>query len=261
MKRMTDIKEEILLSYFPDFLDTKMLKYVELKFKLEDELEKLTGWNDQKKSLLTRQTQKMMEEKFESIDKDSSITKFWSNNTTAKKVRAKELKDSVKNMIRKNISQEIVKAKKPIMIMQGSKFTGQIEWVECDKYGNEIDHDLEMAKNSSRLTLDLDRLMNNTRIKGNKSSKNGSPPQSQRTKGRNLRASLSGEKQARVIYLLNSVSDLSKKEAVRIFQIYNNKLLTVQTALNYYKICLVLFGNKVGGKEVSKFIKLKLVSK
>lgn len=56
MKRMTDIKEEILLNYFPNFLDTKMLKYVELKFKLEDELEKLTGWSDNKKSLLTRQT-------------------------------------------------------------------------------------------------------------------------------------------------------------------------------------------------------------
>ena len=116
-----------------------MLKYVELKFKLEDELEKLTGWNDTKKSLLSRQTQKMMEEKFEAIDKDSSITKFWSNNTTAKKIRAKELKRSVKKMIRANISSEIVKAKKPIMIMQGSKFTGEVKWVECDKYGNEID--------------------------------------------------------------------------------------------------------------------------
>jgi hypothetical protein len=56
MKRMTDIKEEILLSYFPDFLDTKMLKYVELKFKLEDELEKITGWNKIKKKAPTRQT-------------------------------------------------------------------------------------------------------------------------------------------------------------------------------------------------------------
>jgi hypothetical protein len=48
MKKMTDIQEEILLSYFPEFLDTQMLKFIELKFKIEDELEKLTGWNEKK---------------------------------------------------------------------------------------------------------------------------------------------------------------------------------------------------------------------
>ena len=81
------------------------------------------------------------------------------------------------------------------------------------------------------------------------------------TQGANQKSTaLSGEKQARIIYLLNSIRDLSQKEANRIFSIYFNKLLTVQTAMNYYKICLVLFGNKHGGKEVSKFIKLKLVS-
>lgn len=42
----------------------------------------------------------MMEEKFKSIERDSTMTKFWSNNTTAKKIKAKELKNSVKSMIR-----------------------------------------------------------------------------------------------------------------------------------------------------------------
>jgi len=43
MKKMTDIQEEILLSYFPEFLDTQMLNFIELKLKIEDEIEKLTG--------------------------------------------------------------------------------------------------------------------------------------------------------------------------------------------------------------------------
>ena len=197
MKRMTDIKEEILLSYFPDFLDTKRLKYVELKFKLEDELEKLTGWNENKKSLMSRQTQKMMEEKFESIDKDSSITKFWSNNTTKKKLKAKELKISVQKLIRQNISQEIVKAKKPVPIMKGNKFTGEVEWVECDKYGNELSY--EKQKNKSKMSLNMDKFMkNNEELKSQKTSPGS-------TTRKRFKASLNGEKQARVIYLLLSL--------------------------------------------------------
>jgi hypothetical protein len=46
----------------------------------------------------------MMEAKFESIDKDSSIAKFWNNNSNARKMYAKELKENVNNLIRQTIS-------------------------------------------------------------------------------------------------------------------------------------------------------------
>lgn len=61
MKKMTDIQEEILLSYFPEFLDTQMLKFIELKFKLEEELESLTGWNERKNNPQPVQGQKNSE--------------------------------------------------------------------------------------------------------------------------------------------------------------------------------------------------------
>ena len=248
MKRMTDIKEEILLSYFPDFLDTKMLKYVELKFKLEDELEKITGWNKIKKKAPTRQTQKMMEAKFESIDKDSSIAKFWNNNSNARKMYAKELKENVNNLIRQTISSQIVKTKKPVMIMRGNKYTGEVEWVDCDKCGNDLKVETGPEKNSFGNWQE------------NVNQQNETLNSDSYGHGINLQAKNSGNEQEIVIQLLNAIRDLTDKEAQRIFDLYYNKILTVQTALNYYQICLVLFGNKAGAKEVGRFIKTKLVS-
>lgn len=83
--------------------------------------------------------------------------------------------------------------------MHGNKFTGDIEWVECDKYGNDIDHDLEEKKNSSQLTLDLDKLMNDPVQASRKNNKNRSRAKlsqksSSKASKKHLNMSISGEK-------------------------------------------------------------------
>jgi hypothetical protein len=99
MKRMNDIKEDILISYFPEFLDEKMLKFVELKFQLEDNLEKLTHWGKKKKKKLNRITHKSVKEQFESIERDKSTINYWSHNKSTRRVYAKEIRNSVKSSL------------------------------------------------------------------------------------------------------------------------------------------------------------------
>ena len=93
MKKMEDIGEDILMRYFPKFLDVKMLKFVELKFKLEERLRELINFK-RKPSQIARK--RLKKSSFESIDKSLSKNEFWSHNVTAGQKMAREIKNSVK---------------------------------------------------------------------------------------------------------------------------------------------------------------------
>lgn len=100
MKKMADINEDILMSYFPDFLDRKMLRFVELKFKLEEKLRKVTHWKGHKRKKMTkRHTHRDIEGKFKTIEKEDISSLFWSNNISKSRVMAKEIRQKVKKII------------------------------------------------------------------------------------------------------------------------------------------------------------------
>lgn len=96
---MSDIEEDILMSYFPSFLDRKMLKFVELKFKLEDKLRQITKWKTGKrKRRIKRHTHRHVEGKFKSIEKEDISDLFWISNRHTHRVMAKEIRQKVTNL-------------------------------------------------------------------------------------------------------------------------------------------------------------------
>lgn len=250
---MTEIQEEILLSYFPEYLDTQMLKFIELKFKLEEELEKLTGWNAKKNDPTSGDDANGRNGPREEGEQDSSVKIFWNLNTIQKITKATELKEQVSKMISKNISTEIVKAKKAVKVKNRGLVSNEVEWVDCDKYGNLLDSEMHktiIQESQVSFRFADGSHQDQSRIFGASNHLNTSQSENP----------LEMSKETRIVYLVNSVRELSKKESKRIFEIYFNKPLDQSVALDYFKISLALFGKKVGAKEIANFFKLKLVS-
>lgn len=79
------------------------------------------------------------------MDRDTSVKIFWNPNTITKLTKAKELKNSVQNMIKQNISSEIVKAKKAVIVRNKGQNSTEVEWVDCDKYGNLLDSEMHQT--------------------------------------------------------------------------------------------------------------------
>jgi len=132
-------------------------------------------------------------------------------------------------MIKANISQDIIRVQRPVRLKKGNKYTGEVKWEPCDKFGNDLKKK-RLLKGFSKLDLG------------------------------NAMSQVSTEtKRDRVLEMLANIEELTDQEAERISNIYRNKVLTVENILNLYNIFLVLFGEKRAGDQITRFLKEKNV--
>ena len=99
MKRMEDIREEILNSYLPEFLDQRMLHFVELKYKLETELEQRTGFKRKNTGTWGKRPKRVKKGLFDHIDREITSLDYWSHNVSHKNMVANQAKQKVKGEV------------------------------------------------------------------------------------------------------------------------------------------------------------------
>lgn len=258
---MSDISEDILMSYFPDFLDEKMLRFVELKFKLEEKVGILSEKfhkEDIRKRRVKRHTHRDIEEKFKHIEREDVSCLFWSQNVNKSRVMAKEIREKVskiiklnlqvKDMIKKTISQQAVKMYKKVYIKKpgSNKPTDQFKWVLCDKDGNEIDPNNSggespyssptLFKRNSPFSLNSRNSIRNKTLFKLQSFSNFDVLKKNESYG-----------------ILNNLNEITLKEIDRIHELYMKKEFTIENCVNLYKTLLLLFDDVLAAKEISRF--------
>lgn len=104
---MGEIKEEVSIDEFPEFMDMKMINFVEIKYLLENRLEKLTekekDKEDDKKIVkkklsnlrLRRGGNKIEDSEFEMI---GTCNTFWKQDSSKNKKIAKEIRNKVNSL-------------------------------------------------------------------------------------------------------------------------------------------------------------------
>lgn len=100
---MGEIKEDVLIDDFPDFLDMDMINYVETKHLLENRLEKITESSGGKSETLKKKKMRNLrlrrggagidDNDFEPI---GPYNTFWKHDSSKKKRQAQEIRSKVR---------------------------------------------------------------------------------------------------------------------------------------------------------------------
>lgn len=149
----------------------------------------------------------------------------------------------MKNLIKKNISEQIVTIHKKKYLKRGHKKTGEFKWVRCDRKGNEIysENSPELLRERSsprflqrKSTLDIDSKIFSYGTLGSLKE-------------------IGSSNQA--VEILNSLHKTTVNEADRIHEHYMNMEFSTQNSMNLYKTLLILFDEIVAAREISRFLK------
>ena len=141
ISRMSDIREEVLIDYFPPFMTPQMVEFIEIRHFLKEKLSKLQ--TEREKSSEETFTKKMQKLRFRrtcgftiSSGVDIEFVKpskiFWKHNSSRRRLLAREVRESV----RKNF----IKAKTDFVLGQEN---GQKLTQGGHPHGREANHFLE----------------------------------------------------------------------------------------------------------------------
>ena len=254
---MKDIKEEVLINYFPEYLDLKMIKYLEKRYKAEEKLSTLRFKKkniDEAAKIRLRKAHVNVGDK---IDMVSPTAMFWRKNDSNRKALVHEVRTSVKKLVKSIVNKDVWKNRRTDLRTQKVKPQNFVRIFE--KYQRKLKKSPSVQKkreNSIRSRVSSLRGMSPKKSK--KFSGAESDYDSVFMDDIDLVMTPSS-KRLEIMKTLEFLEEITEVEMDRLVDLYHKKHFSVMNIVNLYKISLLLFGNHEANDFILDFLKIKNV--